>query len=424
MTLNRTVCGVASLLAFALVGCNPVPTAEGPKKKPLTDLAADTVAVGLVPWPKTILSQGELRADEVVAIGTRVAGRVAKVHVELGDRVAANQPLVSIDPDEFHLLVEQAEAQLAQTRSAVGLAPDALVENLQPENAPPVRQERVVWDEAKSSLQRALLLKKQNAIAQGEYDLAVVAERVAETRYASALNAVREKIALIGVREAELRLAEQRLADATIVAPFDAFVQQRQVAPGAYLTVGAPVLSLVRTDPLWFRGTLPERHAADLKVGLKMMLKIESVNDPIAAEVSRISPALDPQSRSLVFEARLSNPENRLRTGLFAEAEIVLEPNATAVAIPESSISKFAGAEKVWQVKDSLSSEREIITGKTRLGMTEVIDGLTVGEVILSNGALGRVARIIPKLTPTNPPDTETKTAHAIVDEVNPVPEG
>ncbi len=65
-------------------------------------------------------------------------------------------------------MVAQAEAQLAQSRSAVGLAPDAALESLLPENSPPVRQERVVWDESKTALDRAKQLRQQNAIAQGE----------------------------------------------------------------------------------------------------------------------------------------------------------------------------------------------------------------------------------------------------------------
>ena len=413
--------GFAALLFVCVTGCGQKPQAGPTKKKIEADLVAETYLVALAPWSRKVRSQGELRADEVVAIGTRVAGRVAEVHVELGDKVSAGQPLVTLDPEEFRLLVEQAEAQLAQTRSAVGLAPNDPVEKLVPENSPPVRQERAVWDEAKSSLDRATQLRKQNAIAVGEYDLAAVAERVAEARYSSALNGVREKLALIGVRQAELQLAKQRLNDAVIKAPFDGFVQQRQVAPGAYLNVGDPLVSIVRTDPLWFRGTLPERHAGELQVGLEMTIQVESIATPISATVTRISPALDPQSRSLVFEARIANPDNVLRTGLFAEAELVLDPNSKAIVIPENAVTQFAGAEKVWKVVDSMSKEHEIIAGQTRDGFVEILDGLSAGDVILSDGAVGRVARVISK--PTIDSSKENVPVHAMVDDAKTIPE-
>ncbi|MGV3486372.1 MAG: efflux RND transporter periplasmic adaptor subunit [Planctomycetaceae bacterium] len=414
---------VALCLLLGCVGCGPKPTPETANKKPIADLVAETLVIQSAPWPNIVRSQGELRADEVVAIGARVAGRVSEVKVELGDHVKAGQPCVVLDPKEFELLVSQAEAQLAQARSAVGLPPEASVDSLDPDNAPPVRQERAIWNEAKSSLERASQLRKQNAIAVGEYDLVAVAERVAEAKYASALNSVREKIALIGVREAELSLARQRLADAVIKAPFDGFIQQRAVAPGAYVNVGTAILSLVRTDPLWYRGTLPERHAGQLRTGLEIVVDSDSLLEPIKASITRVSPALDPQSRSLVFEAKIANPDNRLRTGLFAEADVVLDPEAESIVIPSSAVARFAGAEKVWKVVDQHSVQHEIVLGLRRGDNVEVIDGLVAGDVILVDGAKGRIARIIP---PASAAGSETPVAAEAGDlvDASPIPEG
>lgn len=395
-------------IGFAIsAGCSKsAPTAAGPAKKPIPEISAETIEVGYGVWPRLARSQGELRADETVAVGMRVAGRVAEVHVELGDYVKQGQPLVALDPSEFKLMVAQADAQLAQARSAVGLATDAPLESLVAENSPPVRQERVVWDESKTALERAKQLRQQNAIAQGEYDLAAVAERVAEARYSSALNATREKIALIGVRQVELAVAKQRLSDSVSYAPFDGFIQQRAVAPGAYVNVGTPLLSMVRNHPLWFRGTLPERIAAGLKPGLKVTITADAFEHPIDAVVDRVSPMVDQQSRAITFEARIDNTENKLRAGLFAEAEVTLDPNSETLVIPAAAVSQFAGAEKVWKVVDGLSRQHEIITGPERNGWVPVIDGLVAGDILLADGEKGRVAKIIrkepAKLTPVS----------------------
>ncbi len=116
--------GFLAIGCLILVGCSKsAPLAAGPSKKPVPEITAETIEVGYGVWPRLARSQGELRADETVAVGMRVAGRVAEVHVELGDFVKQGQPLVTLDPSEFKLMVAQAEAQLAQARSAVGLAP-------------------------------------------------------------------------------------------------------------------------------------------------------------------------------------------------------------------------------------------------------------------------------------------------------------
>ena len=88
----------------------------------------------------------------------------------------------------------------------------------------------------------------------------------------------------------------------------------------------------------------------ELKVCQSLQLQIESIDEPVTATISRTSPAIDLASRSLQFEAVIDNSDGRLRSGLFAEARIVINSNATAIAVPPSSLVDFAGAEKVWKV--------------------------------------------------------------------------
>lgn len=348
--------GAVALLLCTLAGCGNAPPVAEKSDKPaeLPVLKADTFVVQHSTWPTIVRCQGTLYADETAAVGARVAGRVAEVHVDLGDAVTAGQPLVSLQTDEFQLLVAQAEAELAQARSAVGLLEGDPVERLIPENSPPVRQERAVWDEAKASLRRAKSLFDQNAISQGEFDLASSAERVAEASYAAAINSVREKIAIIGVRSVALAVAKQRLEDAVIRAPFDGYVESRRVAPGSYISAGAAVVSLTRTDPIWFRGTLPERYVAQLTTGLQISVRVQSLSMPVTATITRISPSLDLASRSLAFEARIENPQQHYRSGLFAQTDVVLNADSQSLVAPESAISDFAGSEKLI-VKNTIS---------------------------------------------------------------------
>lgn len=380
----------------SLVGCNGKPEValQSDKGVETAELTAETLTVQPKSWPTVVRCQGTLYADEDSAIGARVSGRVARVHVDLGDHVKAGDPLVSLETDEFELLVSQVEAQLNQARSAVGLTGSEATDSLDPESSPPVRQERAVWNEAKASLERASSLKKQGAISQGEFDIVASAERVAEARYAAALNSVREKLAMIAVKRVELSLAQQRLADAVIRAPFDGQVLNRRIAPGGYVSAGDAVAKLVRTNPIWFHGTLPERYASRLETGLKIEIRIASSAEPLVAEVSRISPSLDMASRSLSFEVRIDNPDQQIRAGLFASAEVVLDPDAKSLVIPESAVHAFAGAEKVWKLVDGIAQQFDISSGVRRGGCVEIVEGLVEGDQVLTDASMGRVARV------------------------------
>lgn len=393
--------GLVALLAIATAGCGHGAQAENPaqkqaKKPELPVVKAAVMTVRLAPWPGIVRTQGSLIADEVTVVGAKVAGRVDAVTVDLGDEVKNGTALATLDQELFKLQISLAEARLLQARAALGLAPGDPVERLVPENAPPVREAKAVWEEAKARIERLRQIRVRNAVTQDELDQAIAAESVAEARFGSAVNSVHEKIAQISVQAAELSLAQQRLADAVVIAPFDGLVQVRHVARGTFVQVGEPIVTLVRTGALRFRGMIPERHAHRLEMGEQLTLRIAGVSMPQPAVVTRISPGLDEMSRSLVFEAQVENSDGALRTGLFAEAEVVVDPEARAIVIPRSAVSEFAGAEKVWKLVEGVAREQVVQTVHRGGDEIEIVRGLTEGDQILQDARQGRVARIEP----------------------------
>lgn len=379
------------LIALMLIGCSE---SEAPKSSAksaeLPVIEAETIVVSKMDWPRIVRSQGSLFPDEVATLGIKVEGRVVDVHVDLGDVVSAGEPLVTVYQDDFKLMVDQAEAQLRQARSAVGLKPDDPIEKLQPVNAPPVKEQRALWDEATANLRRADELLAQNAIVRAEYDQIASAERVAAARYDSSLNSVQEKIANISVQQAMYELAKEDLANTVLKSPFNAVVQRRIVAPGTYVKVGDPLVVLVRVDKLRYRGTVPERLSQMINIGQPVELEIESISDPQSTKVTRISPLLDQMSRALMFEAVVENPDRNLRAGLFAEASVIVDPNAQAVVIPIDAVIQFAGSEKVWKVVDGKVSEQIVLLGDRREGLVRILQGLQPGDVILGNAKGGQ----------------------------------
>jgi RND family efflux transporter MFP subunit len=321
---------------------------------------------------------------------------VDAVNVDLGDEVKGGATLATLDQEIFKRQIVLAEARLLQARAALGLAPGDPVEKLAPEKAPPVREAKAVWEEAKARIERLRQIRVRNAVTQEELDQAIAAESVAEARFGSAINGVHEKMAQISVQAAELSLAHQQLADSVVIAPFDGLVQERSVARGTFVQVGEPIVTLVRTGTLRFRGMIPERHAHRLEMGEQLTLRIEGTKVAQPAVVTRISPGIDERSRALMFEAQVENSDGALRTGLFAEAEVVVDPAAKAVVIPRSAISEFAGAEKVWKITDGVAREQVVQTAHRGGDEIEIVRGLAEGDQILRDARQGRVARIEP----------------------------
>jgi multidrug efflux pump subunit AcrA (membrane-fusion protein) len=141
---------------------------------------------------------------------------------------------------------------------------------------------------------------------------------------------------------------------------------------------------------------MPERHAHRLALDQQLVLRIEGVEQPRRVKVTRISPSVDETSRSLAFEAEVENADGSLRTGLFAEAEVVVDPEARALVVPKSAITEFAGSEKVWKLVDGVAKEQIVETVHRGTDQIEIVHGLAEGDQILARAGEGRVARIEP----------------------------
>ena len=389
----RKIYTQALWLVLVAVGCQPANKSSAPPPSATATVSGPLLTVEAIPWPIVARVQGSLLADEVSTIAARVVGRIVEVDCDLGDSVAAGTVLVRLDDTEYKLKVIQAEAQLAQVRAAVGLKSDEPVGSLDPYKSPPVRETKAMLDEARQQVARLKTLFAQHAIVATDLEAAQSAEQVADARYNSSLNSVREKMALVDVQAAQLQLAEQQLSDTVVLAPLDGVVLNRSVAVGTYVQAGQPIVELAKVSPLRFRASVPERFAQQLRVGQPVLLKFSG--EERQTQVARISPALDPASRSLVFEAPVLNDDNDLRSGLFGQAEVILDQQSTAIAVPSSALVRFAGVDKVWRVADGKVTEAVVQVGREADGLIEITDGLSIGDSILQVGASGRTGKYV-----------------------------
>lgn len=409
---RQLVLGVLALACGGAAGCHRA-VMDGPEAGPpgagasrpaaaVVTLRPELSGAATVPvepraWRATVLAQGGLVVDESTVIGARVAGRISEVAVEVGQRVAAGDVLVRLDDTELRLRVVQAQAQLGRARAALGLDPVAETvagtgsvsdaDAVDVADAPEVVRERARLDEARAQLARLEPLANRNAVSRSDLDAGVAAVAVAEATLAAAVQQIEEKVALVKVHRAQLALAREAWEQAVIRAPFEGLVQSRHgSASGASVQIGDPLVTLVRTDPLRFRGTVPERQALKLREGQAVTVRLDGVAEPIRAHVSRISPVLDELSRTLVFEADIPNPAGLLRSGLFAQADVVVDAEAETLVVPASSVLEFAGTEKVLLLGPGGESRAvPVRTGRRAEGLVEIVSGLSAGDLVVQH---------------------------------------
>lgn len=384
-----------ALAALAALGCDrpaaPTATARmAPEPKQVAIVAARREA-----WPQTIRVQGSLLAFEDAVIGSKLPGRVAVINVDLGSIVRRGDVLVQLVTEELELRVELAEAQLRQACAAIGLTPADDESQFDPNQAPGVMMEQALVNEAQSNVNRAKPLVASRAVTPGEFDTMMAQLEAAQARHSAALNLVGEQVSVIGVRRKELALARQMVRDSRVVAPFDGIVGERRVSPGEYVAAGQPVVTLVRADRLRFTAGVPESRAAAIRVGQEIHIDSGDQAGPLTASITRVSPTVIQSSRSVLIEADVENPDLKLQAGLFAEAELVVDPAAAAIVVPASAVSRFAGVQKVWLVENGVAKQQTVSTGREDAQRVEILTGLTEGCTLVRHAAEGHDGPVV-----------------------------
>jgi RND family efflux transporter MFP subunit len=343
-----------------------------------------TARVAEMPMERTVTVTGTLAAFDQTSVSAKVPGRVQTIMVDLGTVVRKGQVIAQLEQQDYRLRLQQAEAGLAQARARVGLSPDGRDQQVVPEQTGAVRQAQAVLDEAKLKLDRANALFKQGVIARAQVDTAVAEHKVATSRYQDAVEEIRNRQALVMQRRTELEIARQQLADTSVYAPFDGVIEEKRTSVGEYLASGAPVVTLVRMDPLRLRVEVPERESKSVHQGQQVRVTVEGDANAYEGTIARISPSITAQNRVLIVEAEVRN-NGQLRPGSFARADIVTDSSGLAVAVPSSAVVTFAGIEKVITIQDGKAVEKPITTARRAGDWVEIAAGVNIGDVVVIN---------------------------------------
>jgi RND family efflux transporter MFP subunit len=333
---------------------------------------------------RRIQAVGSLYALEESVLSAQVEGRVAQVLADVGDSVKEGQPLILLDPQELQYEVDRQRGLVTQVRAQLGIGPDETPPTDPKRLASVQRAEADLFD-ADHKYNRAQQMFRDNLISQQQLDEAASRYQSTRATYNVALQEVDRLKALLVSSEASEKLAEKKLGDATIRAPFPGAVKTRNVHPGEYLRLQSPVMVVVRTDRLRARLAVPERWAGWLRDRVTVDLHVEAFpGETFQGKISRINPAVAQDSRTFEAEAELANPDGRLKPGFFLQASIPSEKEEKTIFLPEQAVNYRYGVYKVFLLDGNRVSERQIRpAGQTedeRGRRFEVADGLKPGD--------------------------------------------
>ena len=346
--LKRVVLGAA----FIVFSISPLAVLAQAKAMPPLPVKAAPVTRATLNVEVTAV--GTLRADETVVVRPEIAGRVATIHFKEGQGVRQGEPLITLDQEEYQAQLASSAAQLALEESSYRRLQDMDRKNL-------TSQQNL--DEAKARLDTARAQQELNRV---------------------------------------------RFSKTVIRAPFAGTVGLRQVSPGAYVKPGDDIVAMESLGAMKLDFRVPEIYLARLATGQRLMARVDAYPDQnFEGAIYAIEPALDEETRTVLLRARLPNPGNRLRPGLFARVGLVLEQRENALAVPEQAIVPVGQTTFVYRVADGKATMTPVKLGLRRPGLVEILEGLNAGDLVVTDGQLkirdGAPVTVLPPATDQPP---------------------
>ena len=303
---------------------------------------------------------GDVSAQQEVRVFSKVADRIIRFDVDMGDRVEEGSLIAVVENSTIQSAVNQVEANLEQAK--------AQLSNLETE------------------YNRMQQLYAQNAVSEQQYD--GVKTQMEATR--AQVKALRES----------LNQAKTRLEDSYIRAPITGVIGQRFFDAGDMANPQTPVVTVVQMDTVKVLVNVVELYVKDLRVVLPVHITFPLLGDStFFGKVIRISPVFDPRSRMLLTEVKIPNPEWMLRPGMFADVRIILDSHPNAMVIPQYAILQKTELEltksgrqeivresHVYVVNDSMAHYRTIEPGYQDGEYSEVLSGLQPGDQVVILG--------------------------------------
>jgi len=331
---------------------------------------------------RNVEAVGSLFPLEEVSVSSEVEGRVEQVLVDVGDHVSAGQTIVKVVPTELQLTYDQQRASLQQAKARLGLA-DNSEEVKDIKNAAEVKKAAADLADAEQKFQRAKTLFEQGLTPKQSYDEAESRYNAARAAYDLAVQTVENLRGQLAQSRAATALAQKKVNDSNIRAPFAGQIKERSVTQGQYLKVQTAVMVIVNIDPLRVRLRVPEKMAAWVKGGQQVTVTVEAYPDrSFTGKITRINPSVDQQTRAFEVEALIDNHEALLKPGFFVKATIPSNYVVDALIVPQDALLYVYGVYKVFVVDGTSLKEREVKIGERYGDDVEIVEGLKPGERI------------------------------------------
>ena len=377
--MNKKYIIVAIVVVTTLIGWQIYQKMSLSTKRPFRQQNL-SVAVEVTPVKKTTIREigiftGTVLPDSRFIVAPKVAGKLEKLFVNIGDEVTRGELIAVLDDDEYVQQVDQARAELDVARANM-------------------EEKRSGLNLARREFERAKALREKKIVSESELD-------AAEAQYKAALAKQKVVVAQVAQKKSELKTTQVRQAYTRIKASWEngnepRVVGERFVDEGAMLTANAPIASIIDIRTLKAVIHVIERDYPRVRAGQGAVITTDAYPDKIfTGTIERIAPILKEAARQARVEINIPNPDKLLKPGMFVRVQIEFDRHDNATVVPVNALIKSNGLRSVYLADTEkmraklITVEVGIISGDTAEIVKPAISGLvvTVGQHLLEDGS-------------------------------------
>ena len=305
---------------------------------------------------------GNLIGDATVSVVPKANGRLEQISVRLGDRVSRGQDIAKIEDEDIVEQVKQAEAAFEVAKATI-------------------RQREADLELARTNAERSRNLFQRQLLPQQTLD-------DSESKYQSAVAAL--DLARAQNTQSQARLDELKinLGNTVIQSPVNGFVARRAVDPGAYVSPNAPIVDVVDITKVRLVVNVVEKDLRQIGTGDDANVSVDAFpGERFRGRIARVSPVLDPSTRTAPIEIEIPNDQYRLKPGMYARVGIVTDTHPNALVVPTNAVVDVNGTRGVYLAVNNVANFHPVKVGIEGNDRTEILDGIADGDRIVTTGA-------------------------------------
>ncbi|MFZ6749463.1 efflux RND transporter periplasmic adaptor subunit [Undibacterium sp. Ren11W] len=290
---------------------------------------------------------GSLVPFSQVTVRAKVGAEVRETLVQEGMAVTKGQILTRFDAADLRARLTAQEASVDEAQAKLGMA-------------------------NKNRKSNESLLK-QNYISQNAFDVTNNSVELAQASLKSAL--------------AQRQVAQLALADTEVKSPIDGIISKRHVQAGDKVSLDSPLFTIVNLSQLILEAPVPAYEIPRIKIGQLLSFKVDGFGArSFSGKVSRINPAAETGSRSMLVYVAVNNADAALKAGMFAKGSLILEKSTAMPVIPLVAVRQQNGKDVVYKLVNNVVQVQAVSLGVRNEdeGVVQVLEGLDPGAIVIS----------------------------------------